>query len=82
MKEEKITMLFNEHSNVLENIRLLNEGGSLPFLEVNFYSGAMETKKIIVDKDLKENIESFLKEYFKLKKESIYKQLKENLAND
>ena len=68
MKEEKITMLFNEHSNVLENIRLLNEGGSLPFLEVNFYSGSVETKKIIVDKDLKENIESFLKEYFKLKK--------------
>ena len=82
MKEEKITMLFNEHSNVLENIRLLNEGGSLPFLEVNFYSGSVETKKIIVDKDLKENIESFLKEYFKLKKESIYKQMKENLAND
>ena len=82
MKEEKITMLFNEHSNVLENIRLLNEGGSLPFLEVNFYSSAVETKKIIVDKDLKENIESFLKEYFKLKKESIYKQMKENLAND
>ena len=82
MKEEKITMLFNEHSNVLENINILNEGASLPFLEINFYSGSKQTKTLIVDKDLKENIECFLKEYFKLKKEEVYKEIKETLDND